>query len=313
MRPTRCFAQRILNPFRGAMHVVQTEWADAVTTDGRNWILYVHGERLYEDLDADGDARVTVADVKYGSWSQAEGFHRAPIRHPTFEQVIQHEGDGLLAAVRQHADRLPFPFCDTQELWLLHPKTLRPLALVASAPQGQRRETPPLLRWTPGQLAMHQDARLFDLKDLVQSLTGAVPVAAWILRQPDGSGRLDETLNPPGCQTLPERFEADHFPLGDLALDNLPDAQASHAYQNWLSPCLLLLDCLDQAERRATEQRAIHHALRLVELLGLLPEVCQPELITRARVEARLRGRLGERLVSHGSDGEQSTFYLEVN
>jgi len=105
---TRCFGHRMLSPFRGVMHSVVTGWADAVTTDGRNWTLYVHGECLYDDLETLGDTAVTVPDVKYGSWSADEGFRRAPIRMPTFDARVCDEGERLLAAVKRQAARLPF-------------------------------------------------------------------------------------------------------------------------------------------------------------------------------------------------------------
>ena len=36
-----CYSERILNPFRGVMNVIALDDAEAVTTDGVNWLLYV--------------------------------------------------------------------------------------------------------------------------------------------------------------------------------------------------------------------------------------------------------------------------------
>ena len=55
----RCFAQRMLNAFRGVMHCVVSPWADAVTKDGRSWTLYVRKECLYGDNDS------TVSRARY--------------------------------------------------------------------------------------------------------------------------------------------------------------------------------------------------------------------------------------------------------
>ena len=89
----------MLSPFRGIMHSVATRWADAVTTDGRHWTLYVRGECLYDDLDEVGNTSVTVPDVKYGTWSDATGFQRAPIRMPTFDEQVCAHGERLLVAI----------------------------------------------------------------------------------------------------------------------------------------------------------------------------------------------------------------------
>ena len=40
----RCYSQRLVNPFRGILSVVETEDADAVSSDGLHWSLYIHGE-----------------------------------------------------------------------------------------------------------------------------------------------------------------------------------------------------------------------------------------------------------------------------
>ncbi|MFN2309497.1 MAG: hypothetical protein ABR553_07145 [Gammaproteobacteria bacterium] len=39
-----CYSQRLVNPFRGILSVVETEAADAVSSDGLHWALYIHGE-----------------------------------------------------------------------------------------------------------------------------------------------------------------------------------------------------------------------------------------------------------------------------
>ena len=104
----------------------------AVTIDGRHWTLYVRGECLYDDLEQFDDPGVMVPDVKYGSWSPDNGFQRAPIRMPTFDDRVRAHGERLLEAVRQHAPSLPFALADRFELWLLHAVTGRPLALIAS-------------------------------------------------------------------------------------------------------------------------------------------------------------------------------------
>lgn len=42
----------MFGPFRGVTHSIVTARATAVTTDGRNWTLHLHGECHYEDAEA---------------------------------------------------------------------------------------------------------------------------------------------------------------------------------------------------------------------------------------------------------------------
>ncbi len=282
----RCFAQRILNPFRGAMHVVRMKWGEAITTDGREWTLYIRGECIYDDLDDGPHPGIIVPDIKYGTWSERTGFLRAPIRLPTFEDTISLQGSRLLQAVRESAPSLPFPFADHHELWLLHGETGHPLALLASRCDHEEAEAPPLLRWTPGEAAITADARLHELRKQVTALAGDTPQAHWFDRRRD---------------SLPEG-DLDHHALGD-------HDEALRALRHWQSPATLLL-ALDAESRRVTERLAARHALRLAELLPLYPEVLQRDIVTAALVEARLR-----RNTPHQTPRDEeplSPFYLEV-
>ncbi len=279
-----CFSQRILNPFRGAMHVVRTRWAEAVTTDGREWTLYVQGECIYDDMDEEED--VIVPDIKYGTWSERSGFQRAPIRLPTFERTIARHGEHLLDMVRHQAPALPFPLADHHELWLLHGATGRPLALLASRCDHQAEEVPPLLRWTPGEAGIASDRRLGELREAVSALAGERAEARWFDRR---HARL---------------------PVGDLDARALAEhAEALAALRHWQSPATLLL-ALERDERRDLEALAARHALRLAELLPLYPEVVDEARITAALVEARMRRACPE----PASSGEEtlSPFYLEM-
>ncbi len=281
-----CFSQRILNPFRGAMHCVRIRWGEAVTVDGRDWTLYIGGECIHEDLDDEIHPGICVPDIKYGEWSTETGFHRAPVRLPTFENTISAIGERLLACVKAKAPALPFPPADFHELWLMDAASDRPLALLASHCDHQPREAPPLLRWTPGQAAMDHDSRLIDLRDRVASQAGEPVRTAWFDRR---------------------RHE---LPDADLNPDLLCDAGIALAVlKDWQSPATLLLP-LDRVSRTEIERLAAHHALRLAELLPLYPEFLQRELMTAALVEARMRRSVTE---STGEpEGTLSPFYIEV-
>lgn len=281
-----CFSQRILNPFRGAMHCVRIRWGEAVTVDGREWTLYIGGECIHDDLHDEIHPGICVPDIKYGEWSAEAGFHRAPVRLPTFEQTISAIGERLLACVKAKAPALPFPPSDFHELWLMDAASDRPLALLASHCDHQPREAPPLLRWTPGEAAIAHDIRLAELRDRVALQAGEPTRTAWFDRRRHALPPVD--LNP----------------------DLLSDATAAlDALEDWQSPAILLLP-LDRATREKTERLAARHALRLAELLPLYPEFLQQELMTAALVEARMRRSATD------STGEVesaiSPFYIEI-
>lgn len=301
----------MLSPFRGLMHCVETEWADAVTTDGREWTLYVRGECLYDDPEVVREQAISVPDIKYGTWSRAFGFQRAPIRLPTFEARVRAAGDALLGAVQQHAEALPFPLADRYELWLLHGDTGRPLALIASACRLSERETPNLLRWTPGQRCLAEQPAARALVTRVAELAGREPTAQWFERRPDGSGVPCVEV---GDDTPPVAIRSSDF--GGFQIDEsaLDDAQIDllREIEDWQAPSLLQLPDLPPAARRALEIAACRHAVRLAEQLPLYPCVLDRAAITAALVEARMRQSQTGVVTTDGGERALSPYYLEM-
>jgi len=55
MNTLSSYSQRLLNPFRGSVNVIRYKSAEAVTTDGINWDIYVSNDDLIKDL-TDEDA-----------------------------------------------------------------------------------------------------------------------------------------------------------------------------------------------------------------------------------------------------------------
>ena len=298
----------MLGPFRGIMHSVATRWADAVTTDGRHWTLYVRGECLYDDLDEVGNTSVTVPDVKYGTWSDATGFQRAPIRMPTFDEQVCAHGERLLAAVRQHAADLPFALTDRYECWLLGDRDGLPLALIASACSTEECVDTATPRWTPGQICMAESAPARELFRHVAELAGAQPRAQWFVRHDDASG------NALGTTADDMRLPAQYFPR------LLVDRRALDAHQRelldilwqWQSPSLLQLPGLSDEERRRFEAAACRHAVRLAEQLPLYPRVLDHRAITAALVEARLRSAVPAATAPARTATSLSPDYVEI-
>lgn len=303
----------MLNPYRGLMHSVATQWADAVTTDGRHWTLYVRGECLYADPDGVVAAAISVPDVKYGTWSADAGFARAPIRLPTFDGRVRDEGERLLDAVQRHAGELPFAPADRFELWLLHAATGRPLALIASACRRRDCEPPIQARWTPGQACMDELAEARELQAAVRALAGETPRVCWYERHADGSGSaLSEGAtygDGIGSILPPARFD----PM--LVDTDALDEQQGHllaALLHWQSPALLQLPSLSHAQRAHFEAAACRHALRLAEQLPLYPCVLDRQAITAALIEARLRRSLDRPPAAPDQAAAMSPDYIEI-
>lgn len=303
----RCFGQRMLSPFRGVMHCVETEWADAVTVDGRRWTLYVRGECLYEDpaeLEAQG---VSVPDVKFATWSERSGLQRAPIRLPTFDERVRFEGERLLQQVRGHAAELPFGLADRYELWLLHAGSGMPLALIGSACKAGDCAAPPSTRWTPGQVCMADLPEAVELSRLVERLAGDHPRAAWFERQADGSGRA---LQAESDGPLPASCFAPLF-IDPAALGG-ESAGLIEALHLWQAPALLQLPDLSEEQRRRFEAAACSQAMRLAENLPLYPCVLDRHAVTAALVEARLRRGQAQSPVAARPASALSPDYIEV-
>ena len=88
------YAQRLLNPFRGVMNIIEFEGAEAVTTDGMRWDIYVRDTGLVEEF-ADSH-RIQTSDIRYGSWSAKDGLKRGAIYPSDDFKVLEHR-DALLA------------------------------------------------------------------------------------------------------------------------------------------------------------------------------------------------------------------------
>lgn len=77
MQDIHCYAQRLLNPFRGMLHIIAYTSAEAVTTDGEHWDIYVRNDELVKDLE--NSSQVQTSDIRYGSWSEQKGLKRGPV------------------------------------------------------------------------------------------------------------------------------------------------------------------------------------------------------------------------------------------
>jgi hypothetical protein len=128
------------------------------------------------------------------------------------------------------------------------------------------------------------------LNQLINSRAGNRPSAQWFLREQNGYGyglkgiNLDNRLigREMSPRLFPRMFVEEHWE---------DDAHAAlvNDFINWMSPWLLLLDFLKDAQREALESAARKHALLVDKLHVLYPKVVEEKYIKAARVEARLR------------------------
>lgn len=131
--------------------MVATEDADAVSSDGVHWALFIQAESE-EVRMSDGSLRdVVLPDTKFGDCSAQHGLKRSPVRNVANHDRIDAIGLHLLEAVKQSIAQLPFPLRD-QELWLLDIEE-QPLSLLHVAVDESERVTPRNLSWRPGEVA----------------------------------------------------------------------------------------------------------------------------------------------------------------
>lgn len=316
-----CYAQRLLNPFRGAVHVIRHASAEAVTTDGVRWDIYVSNDALVADLPQ--DCRVQTSDIRYGSWSAEKGLKRGPIN--LYNDFLAMEAMGALVyeqLTRLHT-RLPFAFADHYELWLLD-SAAQPLALLASA----RSERDMALdqtgrRWQAGYAARERftstalggesAVNAADyLCDYINGRAGARPQVQWFHRQADGSGQGLQMADTPA--SLADRhLAATAFPRFILAESGHDERHRRLVddYHAWLAPWLLLLQGLTPETRAALERQARAQATEVARQYRLYPAVANQAELNAALVESVLLNSQVRRQAAE--DTAMSTFYIELN
>lgn len=297
-----CYSQRILNPFRGVMNVISIGGADAVTIDGKNWVLYIHDDFDCPTDDPEEFFEVDLPDIRYGEWSRENGLRRAPLIATYHYEAIQAIGRVLLEAVEKYADDIPFAFQDHYELWLLEADTHEPLALLDSVCRQNEIYSPTSLRWEAGYRCRDQfnsDVELFYpdvnthaelLNKIINQRAGKKPHAQWFYRDEMHNGIGLHGLNI-GAHLHGRQLSSRMFPkmLVNRQWEKQEESSLITAFLDWLSPYLLLLDFLRDPQREELEQVAKQHALLVDRLYPFYPKIIDQKSINTARVEAMLR------------------------
>ena len=303
---TRCFSLRRVNPFLGVVAVVKTPAARALSVDGVHWQIQIlaHPPR---GLWARGGDQEGLRYFRFGIWSESEGMTRVPLNPILDAGRMLAESERLISQVQSATPALPFPLGPELELWLLDGEGL-PLALLGTAlPQtdldevaaadwsaGGRGDERPFVSPTlaaQGLLERDASGRRYHAEALER-----------LVAQRAGSRRLAQWFRIHGEEALGLAHRADPSLRGRrLARSDLPplslrthwEEESARGlideYLAWLAPYLLTLPGLPDPVRRDLEAKAVRHALRVDALWRLYPRILDPELITRARIEARLR------------------------
>ena len=311
-----CYAQRLLNPFRGAVHVIRYRSAEAVTTDGIEWDIYVANDALLDDLGRAG-RRAQISDIRYGHWSAETGLKRGPLYPSDDFRRLEDMGAVVYEHLLKAHRAVPFAFRDQFELWLLDRRD-QPLALLHSVCTDSETDTRPPLDWRAGMAAQerfrstaiagHDEPAGGYLTRYVNSLASGV--AQWFRRSDDGAGLGLHTL--PGGNALHGRvLEADAFPPLFIATAGMDAAHARlvHDYHAWQAPWMLLLPHLDATARGALEACACRQAELLEKHCRLYPAVIDRPALQAARVEAALVRGLPR---TSRQDDALSLFYGEL-
>ena len=303
------------------MNIVEFEAAEAVTTDGIHWDIYVRDAELVSDMP--NSSQIQTSDIRYGSWSREQGLKRGAIYPSDDFMFLEHQGAIVYEHLLKLHEDIPFALQDHYELWLLDQDDC-PLALIDSATREDHLDLDGPLDWRAGLECRNQfRSDLYDQELLQQELsagsyltryinnrTARKPAAQWFLRDVDGGGEGLSGINLPGT-LVGRRLNEDCFPP---LLLNADDHDTEHArlieqFFDWQAPWMLLLQHLSEAQRRHFEQQAKKRALTVEQQHLLYPQIIDPTPINAARVEARLRG-------SHPSTGNAEdvlpTYYIEL-
>ena len=317
-----CYSQRLLNPFRGVMHIIRYASAEAVTLDGAHWDIYVSDDTLLAGLRVNRWTQIT--DIRYGSWSLEKGLKRGPL-YPSDDFMRMEE---MGAMVYEHLTRVhrqvPFALKDQYELWLLD-TSRQPLALLTSVLAESAMDLDQAITWRAGYNAAehftsdvmrelsHITVPAADyLSSYINRCAGDSPLAQWFRRAPDGSGVglacMGSTETPEGRQ-----LGAADFPLLLLATHghDALHAQLIADFHTWQAPYLLSLPQLDRDTRQRLEQQARQQALVVEKHHRLYPEIIDQGAINAALVEAVLRHSQG--IAENQKDTTMSTFYIELH
>jgi hypothetical protein len=282
-----CYAVRRVNPFVGALHVLETPQGRALTVNGVVWELELLTTVASREWGALNRTSGATLHCRYGLWSEADGVIRYPYQFEFDPRASRRQAEELTAAIRKAAADLPFALRDSRELWLLDQHDQQPIALLASLTPRSEPTTPlpkywkaSMSRGTPSQQRFPQAQRL---EEMVRRRAGFNLERRWIDRHGDGSGTVRDSG---------EVVAAHAFPPFLLTLEWRDAAQRSVAddFIAWTAPALLTLQQLPRRSRELLERRLCVQAQSIEHHWRLYPQLLDENLLKAARVQCRLMG-----------------------
>ncbi|ESQ08181.1 MAG TPA: hypothetical protein DDY14_04800 [Chromatiaceae bacterium] len=313
-----CYSMRRANPFLGLVAVVRINGARALSFDGLHWQMQVaaHPPR---GLWSGGGHDESPRYFHFGVWSAADGLTHVPLNPILNIGQMLEASERLQQATAEASKNLPFPLAPELELWLLDTDH-KPLALLATAldlqmhpddsnprelnagleeigrpewnagGRGERAFCSPTLRaqgipeHAGGGSANHPQV----LERWIMQAAGSQRVSQWFRRDAEGATCIG--LDTPRS-LIEHRLANAEFPRFHLR-HQWSDAKLNalvNDYMQWLSPYLLMLPDLEDAQRAEMEQAAGQHAMEVAKLWRLYPRETDMEFVRRARVEAEIR------------------------
>jgi len=296
----RHYAVRRVNPFDGVLQVVETHNGRAYSPNGRVWQVQVLTQRPDHTWRSFSHVTPIAQFFNFGLWDAKGGLHKIPANPVMDIGGMQAAAEQLTAELARLDERLPFALIDDYECWATD-YSGAPVALLATTEDPAVMRDMRVGRWQATRLADHGFVSPSLLKRGIPTRGDLGPRQhaeclesqvrqlgqhkAWFRRGPNGEGEyLDASASP-------RSLDAAAFPSLGLTTDWERDIQRDLArdYLAWQAPRLLMLQNIDDDERRWLEVQACHQAVELAAGHRLIPKVIDADAIEAARVEARMR------------------------
>ncbi len=274
----KSYSQRITPPFSGLVQIVESDKARAMTMDGVSWEFY-----FLAVLPGEGDKPDRHYQRRYSPVALIGSQEIEKIAQQATPESRQMDERVLELIFFIASAELPFPSVDKFEFWLLDAEDKSPLALIFSCNDRDQMEAfPNKTEWTAlPDAVMRVQKTAQELKDglppvnhrferLIAERAGYYPKAQWFERHDA------ET------ETFPPLLVKEDWQQED-------EMDLCRRYIQRQSTRLLMLQGLQQEDRKRLEIAAKPHVFEAERFFACYPDVVDNKLMNAIRVEARLR------------------------
>jgi hypothetical protein len=274
----KSYSQRITPHYSGLVQIVETDKARAMSMDGMSWEFY-----FMHTVPGDGNKPDRHYQRRYSPVALIDSQEIKNIAEQSSPESRQMDERVLELIMFIASAELPFPSVDKFEFWLLDAEDKSPLALIFSCSDRDQMEAfPNKTEWTAlPDAVMHIQKTPQELEDssppvnhrferLIAERAGYYPKAQWFERH------AAET------ETFPPLLVKEDWERDD-------EMDLCRRYIQRQSTRLLMLQGLQQDDRRRLEIAAKPHVFEAERFFACYPEVVDDKLMNAIRVEARLR------------------------